>query len=266
MPDITEDVVGALAAYFPPAIARAVLRSAVRRGGLAETPREQDLAELLEALERTLPMYIVDAKRRGECVESVRRLVRTEPRDPGVAPPSPPPSRPRAQRDTPRAPAESPRPDRPVESPRPDRAERVDLEAGLAGLRPESVTVRVRSARDVVQACDLARSIAKQVGFSLLDQTKVATVASELARNILLYVGDGEVRVAALEAPRRGIEIVAKDTGPGITDVGLVLGSGYRSKTGMGMGLKGAKRLMDEFEIESRMGVGTTVFAKKLVS
>ncbi len=246
MTALAEGVVGALEGFFPPAIARAVLRSALRRGGLAESVREHEVAELVDALERTLPMYIVDAKRRGECVDRVRRALAVEPRD--TPPPSP---RPRPARDTPRVPA-------------PPEAAPESVPKEPAG--PEAGTVRVRSARDVVQACDLARAIARTLGFSLLDQTKIATAASELARNILLYVGDGEVRVRAFDVPRRGIEIVAADAGGGIADVGLVLNSGYRSNTGMGMGLQGTKRLMDELEIDSRPGVGTTVVAKKHVS
>jgi serine/threonine-protein kinase RsbT len=126
--------------------------------------------------------------------------------------------------------------------------------------------VRVRSASDVVDACDLARQVARSVGFNALDQTKIVTTASELARNIVLYAGDGEVRISTIEGPRRGVQIVAADSGPGIADIERVMSSGYRSRTGMGMGLKGAKRLMDQLEIESRPGAGTTVVARKHVS
>lgn len=94
----------------------------------------------------------------------------------------------------------------------------------------------------------------------------MATAASELARNILLYAGAGELRVGISETPSRGIQITAIDTGPGIPDVDRVMSSGYRSRTGMGMGLKGARRLMDELEIDSRVGVGTTIVARKRVS
>ena len=249
MPDTTEEVLGALSQYFPAGIARAVLRSALRRGGLDdERIEERDLSELVSALERTLPMYIVDPERRGECIGKVRRLMPGEAR---AKPPSSP--RPRvAVRESPRIPA--------------DRASSVDAQLpSNFGARAAGV-VRVRSARDVVQACDLARETARKLGFFLLDQTKIATVASELARNILLYVGDGEVRITALEVPRRGIQIMAVDSGAGIPDVGLVMDGGYRSRTGMGMGLRGTKRLMDELDIESRPGAGTTVVARKLLS
>jgi serine/threonine-protein kinase RsbT len=128
-----------------------------------------------------------------------------------------------------------------------------------------TTTVRVRSAREVLHASDTARQTARRVGFSTLDQTKIATAVSELARNILLYVGDGDVCVTVLTAPRRGIEIVASDSGKGIADVSVVMDADYRSRTGMGKGLKGTKRLMDHLEIATRPGVGTTVTARKFL-
>jgi serine/threonine-protein kinase RsbT len=250
MPDPTEDVLGALGDYFPPAIARAVLRSTLRRGEVAgERIQEGELSDFVAELERTLPMYIVDPARRGECVGRIRRLLPSERREP---PPSP---RPRPPRDTPRAP------------PAP-----LNAVAGFEGHangssdRGSGGIVRIRTARDVVDACDLAREVARKLSFSLLDQTKIATAASELARNILLYVGDGELRVSVVEVPKRGIQIAAVDSGAGIPDVNLVMNNGYRSRTGMGMGLKGTKRLMDDLAIESRAGTGTTVVATKLVS
>jgi serine/threonine-protein kinase RsbT len=213
MPDSTQEVLGTLGEYFPPNIARAVLRSTLRRSGMGEERVPDDLADFVAALEQTLPMYIVDAGRRGECVGKVRRLLPFEPRS----------------------------------------------------SRASGSTVRIRTAREVVEASDLAREVARKVGFPLLDQTKIATVASELARNVLLYVGDGELRVGVVDGPKRGIRIVAADSGPGIADVGLVMDATYRSRTGMGMGLKGARRLMDDLTIESRPGAGTTVVATKLV-
>jgi serine/threonine-protein kinase RsbT len=130
---------------------------------------------------------------------------------------------------------------------------------------PASSTVRVRTAREVLQASDTARQTALRLGFSGLDQTKIATAVSELARNILLYVGDGEVRITTIDAPRRGLEIVASDSGSGIADVSLVMDAGYRSRTGMGKGLKGTKRLMDSLEIVTRPGAGTVVTARKFL-
>jgi serine/threonine-protein kinase RsbT len=96
-------------------------------------------------------------------------------------------------------------------------------------------------------------------------QTKIATAIAELARNILLYAIAGEVRIAAVEAPRRGVEVAARDEGPGIADLDLVMTGNYRSKTGMGMGLRGAKRLMDTFEIDTSP-TGTNVLTRKFLT
>jgi serine/threonine-protein kinase RsbT len=248
--DSTHHVLSSLTEYFPSAIARAVLRATLRRGKLPEDHLdEQALPDFIEALERTLPMYIVDPERRGQCVDKVRNLV------PGDAQRPPPSSVVRPTRDTPRRLVAARPSPAPYEPPPTESAE-----------RPPRGTIRVRSARDVVDACDLARQVARSVGFNHLDQTKIVTAASELARNVLLYVGDGEIRVAGVDPPGRGIQITAIDWGPGIADVERVMSTGYRSRTGMGMGLKGAKRLMDELEIDSRVGVGTTIVGRKRVS
>jgi len=237
VPDATDAVIEVVAQYLPIGIARAVVKSTLRRMGLPPERLEHDeLAGFVSTLEQSLPMYIVDPERRGECVGKLRELL---PHAQRSALPSP----------RPRAPArEKPRP-----SPAPPAAE-----------PPAGGTVRVRTAADVVDACDLARETARRLGFSLLDQTKIATATSELARNILLYVGDGEVRVATLESPR-AIQISAVDSGAGIPDVGLVMNASYRSRTGMGMGLKGARRLMSDLEIQSRVGAGTTIVATKVL-
>jgi serine/threonine-protein kinase RsbT len=251
VPDSTEPVLSRLGEYFPSAIARAVLRATLRRGHLPEDRLDEGaLPHFIHALERTLPMYIVDAERRGQCVDKVRSLV---PGDGARTPPSPAP---RPPRDTPRR----------TQVARSSPIPFVEAPTEPHGDRSAGGTVRVRSASDVVDACDLVRHVARAVGFNALDQTKIVTAASELARNIMLYAGDGELRVTVLDVPRRGVLIIASDAGRGIPDIERVMSNGYRSRTGMGMGLKGAKRLMDHLEIESRAGVGTTIVAKKHVS
>jgi serine/threonine-protein kinase RsbT len=96
-------------------------------------------------------------------------------------------------------------------------------------------------------------------------QTKVATAIAELARNIVLYAISGELRIAVIDTPRRGVEVVALDEGPGIADLDLVLNGNYKSKTGMGMGLRGARRLMDTFEITTS-SQGTQVLTRKFLT
>ncbi|GGL62410.1 anti-sigma regulatory factor [Streptomyces fumigatiscleroticus] len=120
-------------------------------------------------------------------------------------------------------------------------------------------TVAVTSSSDVVTARQMVRTLAQRSGLSLVHQTKLVTAASELGRNMLVYGGGGVVRAAPVsDEGRRGIFVEFTDEGPGIPDVELALTDGWTSGNGMGLGLSGAKRLVDEFEIESGPG-GTTV-------
>jgi serine/threonine-protein kinase RsbT len=125
-------------------------------------------------------------------------------------------------------------------------------------LRREELSLR--SAEDVVRARHSARELATEMGFSLVDQTKIVTAASELARNTIVHGGGGSLRIEILnDGPRRGLRLVFDDKGPGIPDVDLALRDGYTTGTGLGLGLGGARRLMSEFSILSRPGEGTTV-------
>lgn len=117
-----------------------------------------------------------------------------------------------------------------------------------------------RSAADVVMVRQVVRSWAIELGFSLVDQTKMVTAASELARNTLEYGGGGTVTLEALsEPPRRGLRLTFEDRGPGIPDVALALTDGYTTGNGLGLGLSGSRRLVNDFHIESRVGEGTRV-------
>ena len=128
----------------------------------------------------------------------------------------------------------------------------------MAVLRHE---VRViRAGEDVVAARQLVRELAVLVGLSLVDQTKIVTAASELARNVLQYGGGGTLTASALnDDNRRGLRLIFEDQGPGIADIQLAMKDGYTSGGGLGLGLGGAKRLSNEFEIESTPGAGTRV-------
>jgi serine/threonine-protein kinase RsbT len=118
----------------------------------------------------------------------------------------------------------------------------------------------LHTSEDIVHARQLVREWAIRQGFSLVDQTKVVTAASELARNTVDYGGGGEMQLEALEnRGRRGLRLTFVDRGPGIPDVELALRDGYTTGTGLGLGLGGAKRLVNEFEIESHAGAGTRV-------
>lgn len=122
----------------------------------------------------------------------------------------------------------------------------------------------IRSDLDIVIARTLARDTAKSLGFGPIDQARIATAVSELARNIYLYAGTGSVTVREVEKNvRKGIEIICEDNGPGIPDIETALQDGYSTSRGMGMGLPGAKRLMDEFDIKTGDGTGTTISCRK---
>ena len=121
-------------------------------------------------------------------------------------------------------------------------------------------TMEIRASDHVVLVRQAVRKWAIDLGFSLVDQTKMITAASELARNALDYGGGGTVRLEALEnGHRRGLRLTFEDHGPGIPDIDKALTDGYTTGKGLGMGLSGSKRLVNEFEIASRVGEGTRV-------
>ncbi len=121
-------------------------------------------------------------------------------------------------------------------------------------------TLPIRSSADVVIARQIARDWAAELGFGLVDQTKLVTAASELARNTVDYGGGGTVRFEALnDGPRRGLRLIFEDKAPGIPDIELALKDGYTTGSGLGLGLSGSKRLVNDFEITSRVGEGTRV-------
>ena len=128
----------------------------------------------------------------------------------------------------------------------------------------EEIVVPIRVDSDIVAARQQGRALASRVGFSSGEATLIATAISELSRNIVLYATQGEIIVASVEnGVRRGVVVVARDKGPGIADVRRATAGGYSTSGGLGLGLAGVRRLMDEFEIVSDVGIGTTVTAKK---
>ncbi|MBD2522371.1 anti-sigma regulatory factor [Nostoc sp. FACHB-133] len=121
-------------------------------------------------------------------------------------------------------------------------------------------TIDIQSSTDVVLVRQAVRHLAVEIGFGLVDQTKIVTAASELARNTLDYGGGGTVKLETLqEGRRRGLRLTFEDRGPGIPDIDLALKDGFTTGSGLGMGLSGAKRLANEFEIQSVVGEGTRV-------
>ena len=118
----------------------------------------------------------------------------------------------------------------------------------------------LRTEADIVVARQLVRKLAQQVGLSLVDQTKIVTATSELARNCFIYGGGGVMQYELLNAgARKGLKLSFVDQGPGIPDLDLAMKDGWTSGSGMGLGLSGARRLVNEFEIDSKVGIGTRV-------
>lgn len=126
------------------------------------------------------------------------------------------------------------------------------------------IQVPINSDRDIVAARQKGRLLAAALGFSSGDATLIATAISELARNIITYAKSGEIRLTVINGSvRQGIQLVARDQGPGILDVSQALRDGFSTSGSLGLGLPGVRRLVDEFEIVSEANRGTTVTAKK---
>ncbi len=126
--------------------------------------------------------------------------------------------------------------------------------------------VKIINEWDIVAARQLGRNVAKELGFGTVDQARITTAISELARNIYLYAGQGQICIEKLyESGKAGLKVVAIDNGPGIKDIRQVMEDGYSTSGGLGAGLPGVKRLMDEFRINSTPGNGTEITATKWV-
>jgi serine/threonine-protein kinase RsbT len=126
------------------------------------------------------------------------------------------------------------------------------------------VRISIEREIDIIAARQAGRQLAGQMGFSPTDQTLIATAISEVARNILIYAVRGEIVLAPIaDGARSGLQVIAADEGPGIENVELALRDGYSTKNSLGLGLPGARRLMDDFDLASELGRGTKVTMKK---
>ncbi|OLE55841.1 MAG: anti-sigma regulatory factor [Acidobacteria bacterium 13_1_20CM_3_53_8] len=125
----------------------------------------------------------------------------------------------------------------------------------------ESKSLALENDRDIAVARGLVRKIASDLGFRLIDQTRLATVASELARNVIKYAGSGRLIAQPTESAsgRAGLRLIFEDKGPGISNIGNAMRDGFTTGGGLGKGLPGSRRLVDEFNIESEIGQGTRV-------
>ena len=125
--------------------------------------------------------------------------------------------------------------------------------------------IKITAEYDIVVARNLGAKMAKNMGFGNTDAVKIATIISELARNIVLYTGNGEITIMPIKELQKGLKIVATDQGPGIKDLESVMNGNYNSERGLGMGLRGVKNLADTFEIETQEGKGTVIHVKKFL-
>lgn len=124
----------------------------------------------------------------------------------------------------------------------------------IMGLKDES---------DIIRARIRVKNISEILGFKYMDQTRIATAVSELARNAIKFAGKGEIKIRKIGNSRRGLEITIEDNGPGIENLELALKGGYSTSGGLGIGLSGAKKLVDEFDIDTFPGKGTKIVIKK---
>lgn len=132
-------------------------------------------------------------------------------------------------------------------------------------MKPQSC-VNITKEWDIVGARQMGREIAKELGFGTVDQARITTAISELARNIYLYAKQGQICFEVIESlEKKGLCITANDTGPGISDIGQVMEDGYTTSGGLGAGLPGVKRLMDEFDLKSESEKGTKIKTTKWV-
>jgi serine/threonine-protein kinase RsbT len=130
--------------------------------------------------------------------------------------------------------------------------------------RPGPLRVPIAADVDIVTARQEGRGLAERMGCSSIESTMIATAISEIARNIMSHAGRGEIAISAVAIDgRNAIEVVASDEGPGIADIERAMQDGYSTGAGLGLGLPGAGRLMDHFEVRSEPGVGTTVVMRK---
>ena len=128
----------------------------------------------------------------------------------------------------------------------------------------EPIIININNEFDIVLARQKGREVSKNLQFGGVDQARITTAISELARNIYLYAGSGQITIDVLEdSGRKGIQISAADNGPGINDIRMVLQDGFSTSGGLGAGLPGVKRLMDSFDIDSMPGTGTKITITK---
>lgn len=260
MTKLRDECRSVLEGFFSAPIAKAIVGAAAKaaaRSGNEDTPLWQVGFE--RELQRLLGVYLPDQDRRVACLAQMSRISPHGAADSHFASSehTPAPALARSRQPS----GSYPRPSQLV------RRESETLARVLApSMRPAtlgaaSTSVVVRDQTDIPNACEVVRDLGKKLGFSRVDQTKMATAVSELARNMLQYAGGGTIRFAEVLAPRRGLEAFFEDHGPGIVGLDDILEAGS-----MGLGLRGSKGIADEFTIDTQPGDGTRITMRKYVA
>lgn len=277
--DLSEPLLGVLTRYVSPPTAQSIVKLARQRANVTGARLDRaGLGDMFAPIARNLRLFVSEPSKVDECCAAIQALiggrsvaldaasVRSAPPSPSSARSSDPSS---ARSGTP-APAS-------VRSSEPSSA-RSGAPASIRSTEPASVRsappasvrslapsifVQIRAEDDIARARSEARELASTAGFSVVGRTRLVTAVSELARNIVLYANEGQIELTPVAAPA-GIAVVASDRGPGIANLEQIMAGDYKSRLGMGLGLRGVKRLAERFEIQTAPGQGTTVsfFAK----
>lgn len=271
--DLAEPLLAILARYVSAPTAQSIVKLARQRAGVLTTRLDRgQLTEMFAPIERNLRLFVGDPSKVAACCEAIQALLATRapaPTSSRSAEPSsvrtPPPTSSRsAEPPSVRTPPTSSRSVEPpsVRSPGSGRsAEPVSVRSppppSVRAPTPSSV-IPIHAEDDIARARSEARDLASTLGFSVVGRTRLITAVSELARNIVLYAKEGQIELTAQATPA-GMGVVAIDRGPGIPNLEQIMTGDYKSRLGMGLGLRGVKRLADRFDVQTAVGQGTTV-------
>ena len=227
---LSQEVLRILRLHLSPINATSALKVAEQHVGVQPGAlKTEHLAETIETITKGLPFFLGNPKVLAACIDDLQKL--SAPPEQSVGPSEKTPSSQRG----------------------PD-----SVTKRLTDKATSVIRLTIANDEDVIVARKRSALVSAELGFTALEQVKISTVVSELARNIVCYAKTGTLEITKLASPI-GIEIVARDHGPGIANLDLVLSGRYRSKQGMGMGLRGTKNLVDSMDIQTAVGAGTTI-------
>ncbi len=262
--NVYDRLIGDLMNFVGRPVARGIIHSALQKSGITQETLQQTgiSKKFINEVVVGVKLFVRDENDKQECLSRLGRYSITS--APNVGPP------PGIRRQVPKPPPRAQPPRRAPMTERPQMQQRAHMATATTAARTRPMTKTVSPAAesamasinvedDIVKVRSLARNKAVSIGFQSTDQVKIATAVSELARNIFWYAGKGKIELHEVENPRKGLRIVATDNGPGIKNVDEIMSGNYKSKTGLGLGIRGCKKLMDEFKILSSPGIGTTI-------